>query len=464
VIYSSVVFLFYFLPLVLAVYYMLPRLIYKNAILCVASLFFYAWGEGKLFILLLCVAFSAWAFAYIIYKTQYKKLTVFVAVICYILLLAYYKYFESALGLLFKNPSGALSDIKVLMPIGVSFFTFQAISYVLDVYRKPQAHEKNPTYIILYISMFPQLISGPLVKYEHMQAQLKTRRFKFDDFIDGIKRFIIGLAKKVLIANPLGLLVNEVMHTDMQYLGPSIAWIGIAAFTLQLFFDFSAYTDMAIGVGKMLGFNLPENFNYPYISRSITEFWRRWHITLSNWLRDYVFMPLSLNLRSLRKTGVFFSLFFTFILCGMWHSAGWNFFVWGAVHGLFLGLEFLFLNRFLLKIKAVSVIYTMFIIMLSFVFVATNNFEHALNYIAVMFVPASPTALGAASFIVPQHIALMFIGIFLSMPLEHLDMAKKILIKPFWPFVEIVFLIVIFLLSLMAVTSETYNPFLYFNF
>jgi len=464
VVYSSVVFLFYFLPLLLAGYYLLPGIRLKNIFLFLASMLFYAWGEGKLLILLLGIGASAWFFSFLIAKTKLKKLFIYIAVITFILVLVYYKY----LGFLISNfiPSnvGGLSGIKFIMPIGVSFFIFQAISYVLDVFRKNKRFEKNPMYVVLYITMFPQLISGPLVRYHEMESQLKSRTFDFERFIEGIKRFIIGLAKKVLIANPLGLLVGQIMDTEIKFLGPSVAWIGIIAFTLQLYFDFSGYTDMAIGVGKMLGFDLPENFNFPYISRSISEFWRRWHITLSGWLRDYIFMPLSLNLRRWRNAGVFIALMITFTLCGIWHNPGWNFLIWGAIHGFFLGLEQLFLGKYLAKLKAFSIFYLLFIIITSFVFVRTTDLQQAFCYLGVMFSPAGSIALGPESFLANQHIALIILGIICCIPWHKIVVFKTKYLVKMMGVVSLLFLMIIFLLSTMAITSETYNPFLYFKF
>ncbi len=462
--YSSVTFLFYFFPLFLVAYYLVPRTWAKNLVLFAASLVFYIFGAGQLVVLLFAIGIIAWVFSWLIAKTQLKKTFIFLAVIVYIGILIYYKY----LGFITENLIYAgvkgLPDIKSVMPAGVSFFIFQALSYNIDVYRKNSRFEKNPSYVILYICMFPQLMSGPLVRYHSIEPQLKSRTFDFNMFSDGIKRFIIGLAKKVLIANPIGLLVNQIMNTELHYLSPLTAWIGIIAFTLQLYFDFSGYTDMAIGVGKMLGFNLPENFNFPYISRSISEFWRRWHMTLSAWLRDYVFMPLSLSLRRWKNLGVFVSLLLTFTLCGIWHNPGWNFLIWGAIHGIFLGLEPLFFNKFLAKLKGWATIYTLFIITTSFVFIRTANIHQAFDYLRVMFTTADSTALSAAAFLSKQHIILIILAIFFSLPLKQFFVLKTKKMAHIFNAFSIVFLLAIFLLSAMAITSETYTPFLYFKF
>jgi alginate O-acetyltransferase complex protein AlgI len=317
VLYSSVTFLLYFLPLLLLAYYLLPKTWSKNVLLFGASIVFYGWGAGKLVVLLLAVGSLAWLFSFFILKTRFKKLLLTLGILVFLAVLVYYKYLGFIVDNLIYAGVKGLPELKIALPTGVSFFIFQAISYCIDVYRKGSRFEKNPLYVILYISMFPQLMSGPLVRYHAMEPQLRARNFDSDLFVSGIRRFIIGLAKKVLLANPLGLLVAQIMGTEAQFIGPSVAWIGIFAFTLQLFFDFSGYTDMAIGVGRMLGFNLPENFDFPYISRSISEFWRRWHMSLSNWLSDYIFMPLSLSLRRWRKAGVFVALMVTFTICGI---------------------------------------------------------------------------------------------------------------------------------------------------
>ncbi len=463
-VFSSAVFLFYFLPLLLAGYYLLPTTRLKNIFLFVASMLFYAWGEGKLLVLLLSVGFSAWLFSYLIVKTRFKKLFFYLAVITYVLVLVYYKYLGFFIESFFGIGPGTLSHLKLVMPIGVSFFIFQALSYVLDVRRKNQLFEKNPAYVVLYITMFPQLISGPLVRYHELEPQLRSRSFDFVRFTEGIRRFIIGLAKKVLIADILGLLVSQIMETGFGFLSPSVAWIGIITFTLQLYYDFAGYTDMAIGVGKMLGFDLPENFNYPYISRSITEFWRRWHITLSGWLRDYIFIPLTLNFRRWHGSGVFISLIITFTLCGMWHSPGWNFIIWGLIHGLFLGMEQLFLGKYLEKLKWVSVLYTLFILVTSFVFVRSPDLNHALNYLKIMFTPSGINARGPEAFLAKQYIVIIIIAVVFCVPYKVFKGLKKSWMQYTVNAIKLVFLLVIFILSAMALTTVTYNPFLYFKY
>jgi alginate O-acetyltransferase complex protein AlgI len=455
VLFSSVTFLFYFLPLLLVLYYIVPRTWAKNVVLFAASVGFYAWGAGKLVALLLAVGLLAWVFSYLISKSRRKKTLLIIAIITFLGVLID--------GLIYVGAE-SLPELKILLPAGVSFFIFQAISYNIDVYRKPSRFEKNPAYVILYVCMFPQLLSGPLVRYHALEAQFRKRSFDFDLFVSGIRRFIIGLGKKVLLADPIGKLVDQIMDLDAYLISPSLAWIGIIAFTIQLYFDFSGYTDMAVGVGRMLGFKLPENFNFPYISKSISEFWRRWHMSLSNWLADYLFMPLSLSFRRLKKAGVFLALMITFTLCGIWHQPGWNFLIWGAIHGLFLGLEAIFLKKYLEKIKVVSILYTLLIIVTSFVFVRTDTVQEALMYLSLMFTPAGEMALGPASFVANQHIVLLALGVLFCLPIHQGSLFKRKRLAGFFKVSSVILLIFVFLLSAMAVTSQTFNPFLYFKF
>jgi alginate O-acetyltransferase complex protein AlgI len=464
VVYSSVVFVFYFLPLLLAGYYLLPKIWAKNILLFIFSLLFYAWGAGSFVIMLIAVGVSAWIFSYFISKSQLKRLYLLMAVIVYVGILIYYKYLTFIIDNLIYSGISGLPVLKIVMPAGLSFFIFQAISYNIDVYRRNSRFEKNPVYVILFICMFPQLISGPLVRYHQMQEQLKQRSFNFERFTEGIRRFIIGLAKKVLIANQLSLLVTKIIDTNISLISPAVAWIGIIAFTLQLFFDFAGYTDMAIGVGKMLGFDLPENFNFPYISRSISEFWRRWHMTLSAWLRDYLFMPLSLNMKRWGKTGVFIALMITFTICGMWHGATWNFLIWGALQGVFLGLEQLFLGKYLARLKGFSIVYTLMIVMTGFVFVRTANINDAYHYLVAMFTPGDITPLGISAFLTNQYKVLIPLGILFSIPVKLPKQWQAVRFERAKQWIIAFLLILIFLLSVMSITTETYNPFIYFRF
>jgi alginate O-acetyltransferase complex protein AlgI len=463
-IFSSIPFLFFFLPLLLAAYYQLPKVWAKNILLFIVSMLFYAWGAGKLVILLLAVGCGAWLFSLLIAKTHFKKLFLVIAIVAYIAVLVYFKYLGFIIDNLIYAGIKGLPQTGMLSTIGVSFFIFQAIAYNIDVYRKKERFEKNPAYLLLYITMFPQLISGPLVRYNELEQQLRQRSFEFNRFAEGVRRFIIGLGKKVLIANPLSLLVNQVLGTDISLISPGVAWTGIIAFTLQLFFDFSGYTDMAIGAGKMLGFDLPENFNYPYISKSITEFWRRWHMTLSAWLKDYLFMPLSLGLRRWRNAGVFIALMVTFTICGIWHGPTWNFIIWGAVQGLFLALEQVFLLKYLNKLRAASIIYTMLVVMTGFVFVMTKDLTAAVHYLNSMFTCGNITPLGISSFMNAEYILLFILGILFCIPVPLPACLKSGKMAVAVDVIKKVLLLAVLLLSVIAMTTEAYNPFIYFRF
>ena len=462
--FSSVIFLFYFLPVILAGYYLLPKLWLKNLFLFLVSLLFYFWGAGNLVVLLPVVGFAAWGFSFLIAKTKFKGLFLFITMLSFVGILIYFKYLGFIIDNLIYAGISGLTPIKSLNFLGVSFFTFQAISYNIDVYRKNNRFEKNPAAVMLYITMFPQLISGPLVRYHQIEQQLKQRSFNFARFSEGVRRFIIGLGKKVLIANSLSYMVKQIVDDDVSMISPLVAWVGMIIFAVQIFFDFSGYTDMAIGVGKMLGFELPENFNYPYISRSITEFWRRWHITLSKWIKDYIFSPLAMELRYWGNTGIFISLVVTFIICGMWHGPTWNFIMWGTIQGVFLGFEELFLLKYLKRLRGFAVLYVMFIILSCMVFFRTPDMSHAFNYFAVMFSPAKEGALGLNAFFSTELSMILFFGILFCIPLK---LPERFRIGRKGSVINVInsaLLIVVFMLSIMRLVSETYNPFIYFKF
>lgn len=462
--FSSVTFLFYFLPVVLALYYLMPRTWGKNIILFAAGMVFYAWGAGLLIALLLLIGFITWLSGWLIVRSRLRKLMAVAGVAVLIAVLFYYKYLGFLIDSLIYLGVSELPRLKILLPAGVSFFIFQAVSYIVDVYRKNARHEKNPVYVILYISMFPQLLSGPLVRYHQLKDSLHARSFDPDLMSSGVRRFIIGLSKKVLLADPLGLLADQILHSEWSMAGPSVAWIGIIAFTLQLYFDFSGYTDMAVGTGRMLGFRLPENFNFPYISRSISEFWRRWHMSLSGWLNEYLFTPLSLSFRRMRKAGVFLALMITFTLCGIWHEPGWNFLIWGAMHGLFLGAEQWFLKSFIQKIKIFGIIYALLIVILSFVFVFTDHPAQAMDYFGLMFGMNGKGTLGPLNFVGPHHLTLLLLGVFFCIPWHETKVFRSERFRKAKEVLSVCAIVVLLLLSAMAVTTQTYNPFLYFKF
>ena len=462
--YSSIVFIFYFLPVFLALYYLLPKIPAKNIVLFIFSLGFYFWGGGKLIVLLLAVALLAWVFSLLIAKTDFKKGFLIIAILVFAGILVYNKYLGFIIDNLIYAGITGLPAMKSVTTLGVSFFTFQAISYNVDVYRKNHRFEKNPFNIILYLTMFPQLISGPLVRYQQLGPQLKGRTFNLTLFSEGVRRFIMGLGKKVLIADQLGHLVGQVVDNEMIHIRPELAWATMAIFALQIFFDFSGYTDMAIGAGKMMGFDLPENFNYPYVSRSISDFWRRWHMTFANWIRDYIFTPLAFQMRYWGKAGIFIALMVTFMVCGMWHGPTWNYLIWGVIQGLFLGLEELFLLKFLKKLKGFAILYSLFIIITCLAFFRMEHFSQAIHYLSVMFSPATEGALGIINFFTWEHGVIIFFAVLLCIPIKWPVRWQRIKNFDLKSTVTTVVLLLVFLLSVMRLVTATYNPFIYFKF
>ena len=342
-VFSEPAFLFWFLPLLLGAYFLCPRA-GRNALLLAASLIFYAWGEGGFVLVMLASIGMNYAFGLLIERrvsTHKTCAALWLGIIANLLLLAAYKY----TGFVSSNLCGLLrwwgvdtaDPLPVHLPIGISFFTFQAMSYLVDVHRRQVPAQRNPLHVALYISMFPQLIAGPIVRYRDIARQIVDRAVTRQGFASGIRRFAIGLGKKVIIANSLAWPADQIFTIPNHELTTAVAWWGVTCYTLQIYFDFSGYSDMAVGLGRMFGFEFMENFNYPYIARSMTDFWRRWHISLSTWFRDYLYIPLGGNRRGRARTLV--NLALVFFLCGLWHGASWTFAIWGLYHGLFLILE-----------------------------------------------------------------------------------------------------------------------------
>jgi alginate O-acetyltransferase complex protein AlgI len=349
VIFSSPLFLFVFLPVVLAGYYAMPPRV-KNAFLLLASLVFYAWGEPIYVALLVASIVGNYAFGLAIDRTHStvgRRLVVTLAVLGNLAFLAYFKYFSFALVNFFSADSAQAlaSAAPDHLPLGISFFTFQALSYIIDVYRRTSPAQANPFSLALFISSFPQMIAGPIIRYADVQRQIEFRVHEAHLFVSGVRRFVFGLAKKVLIADVLGDSADQIFAEDAEDLSAGAIWLGIVCFAFQIYFDFSAYSDMAIGLGRMFGFRFKENFNYPYISRSLTEMWERWHISLGSWFRDYLYIPLGGNRHGAFRTHL--NLWTVFLLCGLWHGASWNFVIWGALHGSVLVIERLGLGRLL---------------------------------------------------------------------------------------------------------------------
>lgn len=382
-VFSSTIFLFGFLPAVLLFYYATPRPI-KNAYLLLASLFFYAWGEKQYTIVLMASIVGNY-FAGVLLARYRSRWLLTVAVAGNLLVLIVFKY----ANFLADNANWLMSAEvihlrPIHLPIGVSFFTFQGIAYVVDVYTRVVPPAPNPVRYALYAALFPHLVAGPIVRYRDIVDQLEYRPFSLDQMSSGVRRLMIGLAKKLIIANTLGQYADTAFRLPAEQLSAGLAWLAITCYTLQIYFDFSGYTDMAIGLGRMFGFEFLENFYYPYVSKSLTEFWRRWHISLSSWLRDYVYFPLGGSRGSSIRTVV--NLLTVFLLCGAWHGAKWTFVVWGAWHGLFLMAERLGLAKLLDRLPyLLRWAYTLCAVMLGWVFFRADTLEQAVAYLGSMF-------------------------------------------------------------------------------
>lgn len=483
-VFSSAIFLFLFLPLTLLGYFMLPRLL-KNFFLLLASLFFYAWGEGSYVIIMLASIAMNYGFGLAIDRQKAQQQVqkagfgiLAAGVSANLLLLLYFKYanfFVENANVLFANAGmDPVMPNPVHLPIGISFFTFQAMSYLVDVYRDEAGVQRNAVNCALYIALFPQLIAGPIVRYSDVAKQLLSRKVTAELFSSGVQRFVFGLAKKLIIANPMGLAADKIFAVPMHEVTAGMAWLGIACYSLQIYFDFSGYSDMAIGLGRMFGFTFLENFNYPYISKSVKEFWRRWHISLSSWFRDYLYIPLGGNRGSAFRT--YLNLSIVFLLCGFWHGASWNFLIWGALHGAYLVIERLGFGKVLQRLwLPLQYAYTLLLVMIAWVFFRAETLPQSLAYLQAMF------GMGAASGIEyyalyycdPRTVITLALGIFLATPLcreaglrlaafgQHTESGWLRGILAFGHYCLITGLL---LLSASFLAAGTYNPFIYFRF
>jgi alginate O-acetyltransferase complex protein AlgI len=412
--FSSLVFLFYFLPLVLLAYYLSPRL-GRNAVLLFFSLLFYAWGGIGLTLLLITSVTINFLIAKQINRRIYAKKWLITGVIGNVLLLVIFKYtgfFVDNIGLLFHKDTH--DWVHIALPIGISFYTFHQISMLRDIYQNPGLPKVHYFRTMLYVVFFPQLVAGPIVRYKDIIYQLKERNESLDQLALGIKRFIVGLFKKVIIANTLAGIADAIMDADHSTLSTGAVWLGILAYTLQIYFDFSGYSDMAIGLARMFGISLLENFEFPYISTSIKEFWRRWHISLSTWFRDYVYIPLGGNRVSPVRN--YINLFLVFALTGFWHGASWSFLFWGIFHGVFLIIERLGFDKILSKAPIIiRWSYTMIIVMVGWVFFRIEDFNGAFRFVGRMFTANQDATRVFYYFLDYERIAILLLGILLSL-------------------------------------------------
>lgn len=477
--FTTPAFLFYFLPFLLIVYLVVPKK-NKNIILIFASAIFYFWGEANyLFYLLTWVGIN-YISSILIYKSQkhsgfYLTLAIFIN----LFILIYFKYTDFLLSNLNYLGFLNLKDLKIYLPLALSFFTFHAISYNIDTYRKIIKPEFSFSRIILYFTFFPHLIAGPIIRYHQIKDQLVERDLNSWMVSQGVLRFIIGLAKKVIIANTLAPVADEIFGIGPTHISFGQAWLGVICFGLQIYYDFSGYTDMAIGLGLMFGFKFPENFNYPYISTSITEFWRRWHITLSSWLKDYLYYPLALKWARTSKIKLYFSLLITFILIGLWHGANWTFIIFGGIQGVMLIIESI-KNGILVNWmpRVVKHSYFLLVIAMSWVFFRSTNLPEAFEYIKLMFTGYNSHFIYHSSnlFLRKDVLMTIFLGVIFATPIPsilinyfyNLIIQKKVKFKTSFlitfNFVKLIVFISLFVLSLIYIAGPTYKSFIYFRF
>lgn len=483
-IFSSVFFLYFFLPITLIVYFFAGSQL-RNIVLLVASLIFYAWGEvGYVFLMLFSILLN-WLLGLLLEKTRSTTTANRTILVCGIIAnlipLLFFKYGNffvdnfNKISTLLNQPTISVEAIH--LPIGISFFTFQAISYIVDVYRKEAQLQRNPINLALYISLFPQLIAGPIVRYHDVAKQIVERHVSLDDLRYGMFRFVMGLGKKVLIANHLGAAADHIFSLSPEGMPAGLLWLGMLAFTLQLYYDFSGYSDMAIGLGRMFGFRFLENFNYPYCATSIQGFWRRWHISLSSWFRDYLYIPLGGNRKGEART--YANLLIVFLLCGLWHGASWTFAVWGLFHGFFLILERSPVGLILKRLPfVVRYCYTLLVVMVGWVFFRADTLEYAIKYLKSLMNFWEPGYLDGHLFTAlnNEFYLALFIGVIFATPLfpflqkkwmncftteasarnVALDCASNILL--------VCFMSIVFIYGTAQIISGSHNPFLYFRF
>lgn len=469
-VFSSLVFLFVFLPITLLFYFIVPRK-YRNFILLIVSLIFYAWGEPVYIVLMLFSTVIDFINGLLVEKyadqpKKAKKVVIF-AVIVNLSLLTFFKYS----GFIVSNVNALIGTTftvpDIALPIGISFYTFQTMSYTIDVFRKDAPAQKNIINLGAYVTMFPQLIAGPIVRYQTVAEQLNHRKETQSLFASGVERFVIGLGKKVLLANNIGLLWSQVSSMAISELTVMTSWLGVIAFGLQIYFDFSGYSDMAIGLGRMFGFELLENFNYPYISQSITEFWRRWHISLGTWFRDYVYIPLGGNRKGKWRT--YLNVFIVWFLTGLWHGASWNFILWGLYFGIIITIEKVFLMKWLSYApRLIRHLYTLVLLIIGWGLFAFENLSYLKDYFRVMFGFKEVALYDQVTlYYLMTNGVLLIILVVASTPLAK-QMYQKLKQSKRGELLDVVLSPIVCLLILILSTAylvdSSYNPFLYFRF
>ena len=474
-VFSSTLFLFYFLPVVLLLYYLTSKNTKaSNTVLLASSLLFYLFGGIDTFPLIIVSIIINYLVGFLIglISNQFmKKYVLLLGVICNTSLLFYYKYFNFFIKVYNMVPRAYLKWMPnaqykdIVLPIGISFFTFQGMSYIIDVYRGEVFAQRNVLKVALYISLFPQLIAGPIVRYSDINKQLSTRIICIDRITEGTFRFIFGLGKKCILADVMSEIADKVFAMNPGSLTPSLAWAGAISYTLQIYFDFSGYSDMAIGMGKMLGFDFPENFNYPYTSKSIREFWRRWHISLSAWFRDYVYIPLGGS----RRGNVYFNLLVIFLLTGLWHGADFVFLFWGMWHGFFCIVERFVASHFRIRLPSlVSRLYTLLIVTIGWVMFRSEGIVYAIKYIFAMFGKKGSefNYYNVYYFLDRRYITSFVLALALAFGIPQFiyNRADEIIKPKIISALRYPYALFILVLSLMMVINRNYSPFIYFRF
>lgn len=461
-VFTSISFIYYFLPLLLICYFAVPKK-FRNIILLMFSVLFYFYGEPKYILLMLIEVLISYVVGLLIDKYKSKNILI-IGIFIHVLLFGIFKYFNFVIINVNNLFHSNLNLLNVVLPIGISFYTFQIISYEIDVYNKKVNVQSNILKYFLYVFLFPQLIAGPIVRYQDVNNEIDNRNVTFEMFANGLRRFIIGLSKKVIIANNLGELCN--IYLNLGDKSVLFTWIFAISYMLQIYFDFSGYSDIAIGLGKMLGFNFPENFNYPYMAKSITDFWRRWHMTLSSWFRDYVYIPLGGNKKGVLKQ--IRNILIVWSLTGLWHGASWNFIVWGLYFGILLILEKFILKKYFSNVpKFIKGIYTLFLVMISFVIFQGDNLSNDFNIIKGLFGLNGELFINNVTlYYLKGYVLFIVLGVISST-----NYVKNLVIKisngkgkKIINILEPIYLLILLIIVTMYLIDSSYNPFLYFRF
>jgi alginate O-acetyltransferase complex protein AlgI len=473
-VFSSILFIFYFLPIFFLFYYLVGKR-YKNLVILAGSVLFYAWGAPRFVFVLLATTILDFFLVKLMDRqtgSLPRKLMLCCSLCLNLGLLFYFKYsnffVENINRLLHMSGSTGITWTKLVLPIGISFYTFETITYVVDVYRRQHKPLANFLDYQMYIILFPKLIAGPIIRFHDFAGQIHDHiGFEtIDNMIRGLCRFSIGLAKKVLIANVMGANADTIFGLNVHRLDTATAWLGIVSYTFQIYFDFSGYSDMAIGLGQMMGFRFPENFNNPYTASSITDFWRRWHMTLGTWMRNYLYIPMGGNQVSRQR--LYFNLWFVFLASGLWHGAAWTFVVWGAYHGFFLVVERIFLGRWLHRMGTMAFLYTFPVVAIGWVFFRSNDLSFALSYLSRMFTwqpYVGHVWHGGKQFITIMFVAALFS--FFTLPAWGRRIQQKVYYDTWSPgmyYTMVCTGIVLCILSAGSIATSTFNPFIYFRF